>query len=126
MKTRVLSALLVLAILGCFAVRASAGSTVLRVVVVETSQLDAYLQELEKGKQMMKKWESPGVLRVWKARFAGPNTGSVAVAIEYPSMEALAADEAKLYANPEWQTWLKGLDKLRTIKSDSIYVELKP
>jgi hypothetical protein len=41
-------------------------------------------------------------------------------------MAALAKDEATALADPEYQTWLKGLDKFRKIVSDSVYQELKP
>ncbi|HJZ11383.1 MAG TPA: hypothetical protein VJ521_04490 [Acidobacteriota bacterium] len=126
MKSHIVPVLLVFAILGFFAAGGSADSVALRIVVVETDQPDVYLQEIEKGKQLMKKLESPGMIRVWRARFAGPEAGMVVVSIEYPSMTLLVADESKLYANAEWQTWLKGLDKIRKVKSDSIYYEMKP
>ena len=38
----------------------------------------------------------------------------------------MAKDEATVDASTEYQTWFKGLDKLRTILSDSLYTELKP
>jgi hypothetical protein len=39
-------------------------------------------------------------------------------------MVALAEAEAKLRADKDYATWIKGLDKIRTIVSDSIYREL--
>ena len=33
----------------------------------------------------------------------------------------MAKDETTVEANPEYQTWFKGLDKLRTIVSDSLH-----
>ena len=100
--------------------------TVLRVVVVETENVDAYVKELERGKAMLKSLGSPAELRIWQARFAGPQAGSVVVSVEYPSLAAFAEDDAKLKANTEYQTWLKGLDKIRKIVSDSLYNELGP
>jgi hypothetical protein len=47
------------------------------------------------------------------------------VSAEYPSLADYASDNAKLGANAEFQTWLKGLDKIRKIVSDSLYDELK-
>jgi hypothetical protein len=38
---------------------------------------------------------------------------------------AMAKDEQTVEADADYQTWFKGLDKLRTIVSDSIYNELK-
>jgi hypothetical protein len=48
------------------------------------------------------------------------------VSVEYPNIAALAADDAKIAATTEYRDWIKGLDKLRKIESDSLYEELKP
>ncbi len=99
-------------------------ATVLRVLVVKTDNPTAYAQELTKGIELMKSMGVPATLRVWRAKFAGPEAGSVVVSIEYPSLAAYAAAEAKLSASSDYMTWLKGLDKIRTIVSDSLYNEL--
>ncbi len=99
-------------------------ATVLRVVIVKSDNIAAYLQELERGKEMMKKLGIPGQIRVWQATFAGPEAGMVAVGIEYPSLTALAEATAKMNTDKDMQAWLKGLDKVRKIVSDSIYKEL--
>jgi hypothetical protein len=104
----------------------AADHVVLRVVVVKTDNPDAYVRELEKGKALLKKMGSPAIIRVWRARFAGPETGSVVASVEYPSMAAFVKDEAATDANAEYQTWIKGLAKVRTILSDSLYNEMKP
>jgi hypothetical protein len=80
-------------------------------------------QELEKGKQIMKSLGIQAQTRVWQARFAGPEAGAVVVSIEYPSMAAFADGVAKSNASSEYQMWLKGLDKVRKIVSDSLYSE---
>jgi ABC-type sugar transport system substrate-binding protein len=98
-------------------------ATVLRVVVVKTDDPAAYAQEIEKGRQVMKNLGVQGLTRVWQARFAGPEAGAVVVSIEYPSMAAFADAVAKTNASSEYQAWLKGLDKIRKIVSDSIYTE---
>lgn len=103
-----------------------AHATVLRVIIVQTDNTSGYVKELEKGKAMIKRLGSSAVLRVWRARFAGQDTGTVVVSLEYPNLVTLAQDEAKAAADPEWSTWLSGLDKLRKIVSDSTYDELKP
>jgi hypothetical protein len=41
-------------------------------------------------------------------------------------MAALARDVAKIDTDVEYQTWLKGLSKIRKVLSDSLYTELKP
>jgi hypothetical protein len=98
-------------------------ATVLRVVTVKTDDPAAYAQELEKGRQIMKSIGIQAQTRVWQARFAGPEAGAVVVSIEYPSMAAFADAVAKTNASSEYQAWLKGLDKVRKIVSDSLYSE---
>lgn len=98
----------------------------LRVVVVHSDNVDAYVKELARGQEILKKMQSAATIRVWRARFAGPNAGAVVVSVEYPNIAALAADDAKIAATTEYRDWIKGLDKLRKIESDSLYEELKP
>lgn len=97
--------------------------TVLRVVVVKTENPAAYAQEIEKGRQIMKSLGVQATTRVWQARFAGPEAGAVVVSIEYPSMEAFADAYKKTSASTDYLNWLKDLDKVRKIVSDSIYTE---
>ncbi len=111
------------AALVCFAFAAEA--TVLRVVVVQTSDAAAYAKEIERGQAMMKKAGFTGQIRVWRARFAGQDAGSVVVSVEYADMATYAAEDKKMQTDPELAAWLKGLDKLRKIVSDSLYDELK-
>ena len=116
--------LVVLFVLGASSAAFAQKATVLRVVVVKTENVAAYVQELEKGKELMKKLGVQGQVRVWQARFAGPEAGAVVVSVEYPSMAAFAADDAKVSASSEYQAWIKGLDRIRKIVSDSLYGEL--
>ena len=116
--------LVVLFVLGLSSTAFAQKATVLRVVVVKTENVAAYVQELDKGNELMKKLGLQGHVRVWKARFAGSEAGAVVVSVEYPSMAAFAADDAKAGASSEYQAWLKGLDKIRKIVSDSLYGEL--
>lgn len=103
----------------------AANPTVVRVVVVETDNLSAYLKELERGKAMLKRLGSPAEIRVFQARFAGPDAGAVVVTVEFPSLAALVESDAKVEADAEYTAWIKGLDKLRKIVSDSLYTELE-
>jgi len=98
-------------------------ATVLRVVVVKTDNPAAYVQEIEKGRQIQKSLGVQGTTRVWQARFAGPEAGAVVVSIEYPSMDAFADAYKKTGASSDYQNWLKDLDKVRRIVSDSLYTE---
>jgi hypothetical protein len=98
-------------------------ATVVRVVVVKTDNPAAYAQELEKGRQIMKGLGVQATTRVFQARFAGPEAGAVVVSIEYPSMDSFADAYKKTSASSDYQNWLKDLDKVRKIVSDSLYTE---
>ncbi len=124
MKAKISLSLAALALLFVAPTPAIAADTVLRVVVVQTDDVAGYLEQVEQGKALLKKVGSPAMLRIWQAGFAGPDTGSVVVSLEYENLQALAADMAKLADNAEFQTWLKGLDEIRKIVSDSLYSEL--
>jgi hypothetical protein len=111
-------------LLGVSSTASAQKTTVIRVVIVKTDNPAAYAQALEEGKAITKKAGLPTNIHVYQATYAGPDTNAVAVSIEYPSMAALAEAEAKLRADKDYATWIKGLDKIRTIVSDSIYREL--
>jgi TRAP-type C4-dicarboxylate transport system substrate-binding protein len=99
-------------------------TTVVRVVVVKTDNPAAYAQAIEAGKEIMKKAGVSANVRVYQAGYAGPETGAVIAAIEYSSITALAEAETKLRADKDYIAWIKGLDKIRTIISDSVHREL--
>lgn len=126
MKPTVFSLLALAAFLATSASSLAADPTVLRIVAVETRDAEAYLREIEKGRAHLKRLGSAGTIRVWRARFAGPEAGTVVVSIEYPSMAALASDDEKTAGDAGFQAWLKGLDKVRKIVSDSLFQEMGP
>ena len=99
-------------------------SVVLRVVTVKTDDVATYLQEIGKARVMVKRLALPTTIRVWQATFAGPNTGTIIVSQEYPNLAALADGMAKIAADEEYSQWLKNLNKIRTVISDSLYKEL--
>jgi len=103
-----------------------AHATVLRVVTVQTDNVEAYLQELGRGQALIKQLGGSAILRVWRARFAGPDAGAIVVSLEYPDIATFANDEKKVTETAEYQAWLKGLAKLRKVVADSLYEELKP
>jgi hypothetical protein len=104
----------------------AAEASVLRVVVVETSDAAAYTKAIEQGKALMKAKGLPADVRVWRARFAGDRAGAVVVGVEYTSLEALAKADATMNTDADLKAWLASLSKLRKVISDSIYEELKP
>ena len=101
------------------------GHATLRVVAVSTSNVEAYVAELGKGKQMMAKLTPKMVMRAWQATFAGEETGAVIVSLEYPgSTSAFASAWEKTLKDKNMNAWLKGLGNLRELVSDSLYREL--
>ncbi len=124
MKAKISLSLAVLALLLVAWTPAIAEDTVLRVLAVQTDDVEGYVKQVEQGKAILKKAGSPGIVRVWRADLAGSDTGSIAVSIEYENLQAFAADMARLADSVEYQTWRKGLAKTRTIVSDSLYSEL--
>jgi hypothetical protein len=100
------------------------GKSYLRVIVVTTEDASAYLRELDKGKAMLKRLGISVHIRAFRATFAGPEAGALVVSQEYASFAALADASTKTAADPEFSQWVKGLDKVRKIMSDSLYQEL--
>jgi len=122
MRLRCLATAVLLCVLG----GSMAQAATLRVVVVHATDADGYVKSIEQGKALLKSKGSPATIRVWRARFAGTDAGAIVVSVEYPNLEALAKDDAKMASDPELKSWLQSLDKLRKVVSDSVYNELTP
>jgi hypothetical protein len=102
---------------------------VLSVIAVKVKgDQNAYLQKVKQLNAIQKRLETGGTLRVWRATAAGPNTGTIYVGIEYPSLEAYAKAATKLQADEESTKFLKELDAsgLREVISNSLLVEITP
>ncbi|MCK5373647.1 MAG: hypothetical protein KAJ40_00020 [Alphaproteobacteria bacterium] len=117
--------LLSMVILALFSVASYADDPVIRVLVVKTDNPAAYAKEIVTGNAILKKIKAKGVIRVWQATFAGPETGTVVVSIEWKDLSEFAADGKKMGNSKEMAEWSKGLSSIRTIMSDSLYSELK-
>ena len=103
----------------------AASPDTLRVIVVQTTDAPAYVKALQEGAALLKAKGSQGKIRAWVATFAGPETGTVVVSVEFPNMESVAKDMALMRADSDLKAWLQSLGKIRKILSDSIYEELK-
>jgi len=125
MKRKVSLVLAITFLLGASLPLQAADVPVLRVVVVQADNTDAYLKEIERGRGILKRLGSASMIRVWQARFAGDQAGAIVVSVESPNLATFAKDEDKASSDPEYQAWMKDMAKLRKIKSDSIYRELK-
>lgn len=110
--------------MGLAATAVADSSVVLRVVAIKTADVPAYVQEIDKARGMLKRLGLDVRVRVWRATFAGPDTGNVIVSQEYTSMVGFADGMTKAMADPEYVQWLKNLDKVRTVVSDSLYREM--
>ena len=127
--TRMLGTALVLGLAMGVALDAQAqGPPITQVVIVDTDGDDDKL--LSYAKSNAKIFERLGIKarrRYLQATFAGPNAGSLAVVIEYPSLAALAAAQEKLANDKEWQSYIDAITEAEmTIQSNAIWVELTP
>lgn len=102
----------------------AAWSATMRVVVVETDDAAQYIAEVKRGMEILKGLGSTGEVRILRSTFAGRETGTIVVVVEYESLAALGQDTEKLSGSADYQAWLAGLGKIRTIVSDSIYQEM--
>jgi hypothetical protein len=110
-----LSAILGLALASASAVSAP---TTLRVIAVQTSDIKTYRHELEILQGEFKKEGLPVTLRVWRATYAGPDTGTIIVTLEVPDLGTLARiEDAVMKPNSAG---------MRKIVSDGIYEEINP
>jgi hypothetical protein len=127
MKRKTGSALLAgLALFVISAQALAADPVVLRVIVIETADVSAYVHEVTNLSALSKKAGAPVILRVWKARFAGPNAGTVVVSVEYPNLTALAKNDDLMRSNADLAAEMKKIAAIRKIVSDSIYEEQTP
>ena len=119
-------ACITLALLTAIALPAYADDhSTMRVVVVDTDDVAAYVAQLKIGKKLIEDQDDNWNMTAWQSTFAGPNTGSVIVAVQYPGgLADFAAAWEKNQSNDEIAEWLAGLSSLRTIVSDSLYAEM--
>ncbi len=127
MKKIILSA----ALAGLFGLTASlaavaADSTVLRVLAVQTNDVPGYTHEVETLQALYKKAGQPVTLRVWRATFAGADTGTIVVTAEMPNLAALAKMSDSMRSNPEINAEMNKIGGMRKIVSDSLYELLTP
>ena len=102
---------------------------VLNVVAVKVKgDVDAYLAKVKKLRAAADESGALGTFRVWRAAVAGPETGTIYVAIEYPSLEAYAAAVSKQREDKEWTKLMKDLDAsgVREVVGQSLLVDVTP
>ena len=121
-RTTVISA----AFVGIFGLMASlsavaADTAVSRVIVVQTADVPGYVHEVETLQALLKKAGVPATLRVWRATYAGADTGSIVVIVEVPNLAGIAKVEDTIRTNPDLAAEMKKISGMRKIVSDSLY-----
>jgi len=112
------------AVLGMFAsltAFAADDAGLLRVLAVQPTDVSAYVHEVEGLQALLKKTGNPARIRVWKASFAGADTGAVVVSVEVANLAALAKLEETIKTNPELAAQMKKISGMREVVSDSLY-----
>lgn len=106
--------------------RATAQNAVLQAVAVQvqSGQLDTYLKRVKSLQGVMERVGGAGTLHAWRATLAGQASGTVFVAIEYPSLAAYAESTSKVQADAEWKKLIAGLDDIRTVQSSGLYTSI--
>ena len=92
-----------------------------RVIVVQTADVPGYVHEVETLQGLLKKAGVPATLRVWRASYAGADTGSIVVIVEVPNLAGIAKIEDSLRTNPDLAAEMKKINGMRKIVSDSLY-----
>ena len=101
---------------------------VTQVVTIGTNgKTDVLLAAANNNKKIFERLGIKAERSYLQASLAGPNTGTVAVIIEYSSLASLAAAQEKLADDEEWQEYI---DKITgegmTIESNSLWVDITP
>ena len=131
MQTRTRSRLpaLLLALAPALALGAPLGAAVaepavMRVVVVEAMDAKEFRHELDKLLALERTVVPEASIRVWRARFAGADTGTLIVAAEVPSLAALAKIDEFGKQNGEFAATMRRLTAMTRVISDSLYEEI--
>ncbi len=97
---------------------------VMRVVVVEAMDSREFRRELDKLQALERTVVPEASIRVWRARFAGSEVGTLIVAEEVPSLAALAKIDEFGKSNGEYTATMHRLAAMSRIVSDSLYEEV--
>lgn len=112
----------------CVSMAADAPKVMTAIGVKVKGDQNAYLDKVKKLNGIMKRLDTGGSMRVWRATLAGEDTGTLYVVLEYPSLEAYAKATTKAQADDEWKALVKEIDAsgIREMRSNSLLVEVTP
>jgi hypothetical protein len=99
----------------------ASASSIQRVIIVQSSNLTAYVNEIDTLRSQFKKAGIAVTLRVWRARFAAAETGTIVVTIEVADLTTLAKVDALQESDPGIAATMGRIAKVRKIVSDSLY-----
>jgi hypothetical protein len=122
--TRTLLCVLGLTLLGG-ATRA-AEPAVMRVLVVQPTDLKTYVHELGLAQGLLNKAGMNVRVRVWQAQFAGEHAGTIAVSLEFANLAEMARYYELGHSNPEMAAELAKIAVLRKVVSESLYQDVGP
>ncbi len=130
---RITSLLIGLALVFAFAMvpsqsMAQAAPKVINVLTYDVAgDMPKFLELYKRAMVVIEEYGSSGESRLWVATLAGPNAGTVAVAIEYPSMVAMAQSGEKVFPSPEWQKLVADFEATdMRILSNGVSVDITP
>lgn len=113
------------AVLGlALACHSASAAGLLRVIVVQASDLHAYLHEIDTLRGQFKKAGVAVTIRAFRARFAGSEAGAVVVSVEMADLATLAKVDNLQNSNADIVATMERIAKNRKIVSDSLYEEL--
>ena len=103
------------------------GPPVMNIVVFDVGgDLPGFLAQMQRGRAINERLETTGTARVFQSTLAGPNVGSVIIAVEYPNLPAMAAATATQNADPEWQQFVRDMVTNYRIVSNSLSIDVTP
>lgn len=101
---------------------------VLRVVSVKVRQgVDPFIGELERGRRILRRIGVEATIRAWLATYAGPETGTILLTLEFADQPAFYRSQEAFGRAPgdeEFREWSRRLPELRSVLSDSLHIEL--
>ena len=100
---------------------AAAAAGLQRVIIVQPTDVAAYLKEIDTLRGLFKKAGVTVTLKVWRARFAAAEAGTIVVTEEVADLATLARLDDLQKSNPDIAATMGRIGKIRKITSDSLY-----
>jgi hypothetical protein len=97
-----------------------------RVIIIQTTNLTAYLHEIDTLRTQYKSAGLPITIRVSRGLYAGAEAGSVAVVVDMADFATLAKLNDLQKSNAGIAATMDRIGKIRKITSDSLYEVLSP